>query len=168
MSTSTKPPSEMNATELIQLWNDEKRQKLENETQTSQIPVQDSPRQDVDSAWQRISLTLSEVGGHPTWIQSSGAGNDDVEYIRADIHAEITKERDRLIEVLETRAEREMEMLAGVAAENDALLSALKEVLNYGVEFDDERLDYIVAHVDRDAIAAARAAIALAESKEQK
>lgn len=39
--------------------------------------------------------------------------------------------------------------------------NALKELLTYGVEFDDARLDYIVAHVDRNAIAEARAALAL-------
>lgn len=57
---------------------------------------------------------------------------------------------------------------ANVAREHEALLSALKETLNFGVELDDGRLGYVVAHLDRDAIAAAHAAIALVESKESK
>lgn len=36
-------------------------------------------------------------------------------------YANLTAQRDRLLQVLETRAERELEMLAEVAAENDAL-----------------------------------------------
>jgi hypothetical protein len=49
-------------------------------------------------------------------------------------------------------ASRHAEAVAGLAA-------ALKEILNFGVEFDDPRLDYIVAHVDNDAIKAARTAL---------
>ena len=46
----------------------------------------------------------------------------------------------------------------------DALLEAAKEMLNFGTEFDDPRLDYIVTHVDRGAVDDLRAAITSAEA----
>lgn len=45
-----------------------------------------------------------------------------------------------------------------------ALYEALKELLNYGVEFDDVRMSYVVAQVDRGAISDARAALAAIEA----
>lgn len=46
-----------------------------------------------------------------------------------------------------------------------ALVAALKEILNSGVEFEDERMDYVVMQVDKLVLAAARAAIALVETR---
>jgi len=40
------------------------------------------------------------------------------------------------------------------------LTKLLEGLLDFGIEFDDERLSYVVAHVERDAIDAARAALA--------
>ncbi len=57
-------------------------------------------------------------------------------------------------DLIELRAE-----IATLKAENEKLKGALRELLAFGVEFDDARLSYVVAHMDRDAIAAARAAL---------
>lgn len=48
-----------------------------------------------------------------------------------------------------------------------ALYEALKELLNYGVEFDDSRMTYVVAQVDRESIADAKAALALVDGPQE-
>jgi len=51
-------------------------------------------------------------------------------------------------------------LLCPLHASVTQLGEALRELLNYGVEFEDLRLSYVVAHLDRDAIAGAREALA--------
>lgn len=48
----------------------------------------------------------------------------DVPFVRAEMFTALVAERDQLLHTLETRAEREIEMLRGVAEENDALRDA--------------------------------------------
>lgn len=58
------------------------------------------------------------------------------------------------------------ELAAQIVRDHNALptlYEALKEILNYGVEFDDSRMGYVVAQVNREAIADARAALALVD-----
>jgi hypothetical protein len=47
----------------------------------------------------------------------------------------------------------------------EQLLGALRDVLNYGVEFDDARISYISAQLDREAVTYAQRAIADAEQQ---
>jgi ribosomal protein L12E/L44/L45/RPP1/RPP2 len=58
--------------------------------------------------------------------------------------------------------------LLRVEAEREALRKALTDLLNdSGIEFDDERLDYLVIQVDRRAWNAARAVLTEPEEADQ-
>jgi hypothetical protein len=52
---------------------------------------------------------------------------------------------------------------ADLQRERDALAMALRELMNWGVEFDDERLGYVSVQVNREAIKDAQ--LALGETK---
>lgn len=48
---------------------------------------------------------------------------------------------------------------------HETLVEALREILNSGIEFDDERLDYLSIQVDHEAWDQARQALTTAEEK---
>lgn len=56
--------------------------------------------------------------------------------------------RRKAVEAWNTRVNSHAEL----ERERDALAAALRELMNWGVEFDDERLGYISVQVDREAI----------------
>jgi hypothetical protein len=62
----------------------------------------------------------------------------------------------RIHDACRESAEKECDALREEIARLKAVVEAL---MAWGVEFDDERLDYIVVQVDRSAIDAARAAL---------
>jgi hypothetical protein len=76
-------------------------------------------------------------------------------------NAEIARLREAIrrlhdsIEMLESLPGNEQ--AARLRAENDKLCEALRDMLDYGVELDDPRIEYMTVQIDRDAIEQARA-----------
>lgn len=88
----------------------------------------------LEAEWKARNILLLEVSGRGDMLKKEHVNADaldglvavqnEFDRLRNIVIRDLVAERDRLLQVLETRAEREMEMLQGVAAENDALVAA--------------------------------------------
>lgn len=76
---------------------------------------------------QNLDWDWSEV--RDKWERHAFSAFMDLQSVEAEVE-KLRAERDNLLKVLETRAARELEMLEGVARENDALREALEKSAN--------------------------------------